>query len=559
MAISRSIHFKMKKPNLFFALLLICSTTQAASFLKVDTFLATNPTIAQIDDKLRQHQFSCKDLIHGYLHRIRLYNLTTTHNATPLNAITQINPMALSDAENLDLKLNKNPFLSDKLFCIPVIVKDNIDVLGLQTSSGSLALGGVYPIKDAEIVRAIQKQGGIILAKSAMDEMAAGLFGMSSLSGRVGNAYNPSYNSGGSSAGSAVSVAAGFAPLAIGSDNSGSVRVPAAYNGIYGLRPTYGLISHRGLFPLGNLDATAGPMANNVIDLAKLLTVMTHGKTDYSQHLNDNSLKGKKLALITSVAGESLWEGMPAPIMAIYETLQSNLKKQGVTITTLDLPHYQLDRTNNMAGTVEEVDTYLARNKSPLSNFREICQGNTRVFGTPTQCLKFIDNIRSRNSAEYQQAIELIAQNQAYLVKIVKAQHLDGFILPSGKSGIASYDGNQIGDQSIIASNSGLPEITLPVAQYEGLPVGLEIMGAPNSEKALLNYAFAYQQHYYAFKAPVLQQDTQFTRWSIQELNQLYPLIGEISFNSVIKPANKNEVSAHQSMMATRQAIALLS
>jgi hypothetical protein len=140
----------------------------------------------------------------------------------------------------------------------------------------------------------------------------------------------------------------------------------------------------------------------------------------------------------------------------------------------------------------------------------------------------------------------------------MKQQHIDGLILPSGKSGIASYDWSLIGDQSIIASNSGLPEITLPAAQYKGLPVGLEIIGPKYSESALLNYAFAYQEHYYTFKPPHLSQDRQSNNWSINKLNMLYPLIGKTSFDLAIKPINKNNISPQQSISATKKAIVLI-
>jgi len=538
--------------------LLVLMTVHYVFAADMQKFLQTNPSIEQIHTGLNQHEFSCKELINGYLERIKLYNLSTNSNHAPLNAITQLNPQALVIADGLDEELAKNKVFTGSLWCIPVIVKDNIDVAGLRTSSGSLTLLGTYPLMDAVIIRKIKGQGGIILAKSAMDEMASGLSGISSLSGRIGNAYNTAYNPGGSSGGSAVSVAANFAPLAIGSDNSGSVRVPAAYNGIYGLRPTYGLISHAGIFPLGNLDGTAGPMANNVPDLAQLLTIMAANKVDYSEYLNADSLVGKHFAMIKSVAGKSLFIGMPQSILAIYNKVKDNLQSQGATISEIDLPRFSLERKNNMAGTIEEINGYLTQNISNISGFDAICQGKSRVYGTPKNCMKLIIGIKSKNSPEFQQVTQIIAKNQAYILGIMQQQHLDGLILPSGKSGIASYDGNQIGDQSVIASNSGLPEITLPVAQYKGLPVGLELLGPKYAESALLSYAFAYQKHFYSFKAPNLLLAPQFKNWSINELNTLYLLIGKISFTTVIEPMNQNKISPEQSIIATHKAIMLI-
>ena len=139
----------------------------------------------------------------------------------------------------------------------------------------------------------------------------------------------------------------------------------------------------------------------------------------------------------------------------------------------------------------------------------------------------------------------------------MRYKHLDGLIFPSGKSGIAVDNWHKIGDVFTISSNSGLPEITLPVAQYNGLPIGLEIMGKKYDEKELLNYAFAYQEHFYSFLAPQLVADIKFSTWSISDLNMLYLTMGEISFNTVIKPSNKNEISPEQSVIATQKAIAM--
>jgi amidase len=128
------------------------------------------------------------------------------------------------------------------------------------------------PIDDAFIVDKIRKAGAITLATRSMDELASGI--KSSRTGRTGNAYDSAQNPGGSSSGLAVSVSANFAMLGVGSDNSGSVRIPAAFNGIVGLRPSTGLISQHGIFPRGNMDGTAGPLARTVSDLASLLDVI---------------------------------------------------------------------------------------------------------------------------------------------------------------------------------------------------------------------------------------------------------------------------------------------
>jgi hypothetical protein len=211
-----------------------------------------------------------------------------------------------------------------------------------------------------------------------------------------------------------------------------------------------------------------------------------------------------------------------------------------------------------MAGTKEAVDDYLARNISNIDMFSAICYSKSRAYGKPMDCLKLINSIHAKNSHEYEQVVRIISINQTYILEIMKKNRLDGLVLPSGRVGIASYDWKTIADQSVIASNSGLPEITLPVAQYNGLPVSLEILGHKNAESELLNYAFAYEQHYYSFKAPTLIADQQFKNWNIDRLNILYPLIGKISFETVIKPNNNNTITSNQSAATTKKAVAIL-
>ncbi|MCC2624870.1 MAG: Amidase [Burkholderiales bacterium] len=520
----------------------------------MDKFLATYPTIEQIHNGLALHRFTCTDLINGYIKRIKTYNLTTTNNTPPLNAITRINSLALADAAKIDKETSLIK-MTGPLLCIPVIIKDHIDVQNLPTSSGSLTLLGTYPLKDSKITQYIRNSGGIILAKSAMDELASGMFGMSSLSGRIGNAYKPDYNPGGSSGGSAVSVAAGFSPLAIGSDNSGSVRIPAFFNGIYGLRPTYGLINSDGIFPLGNLDGTAGPMANNVVDLARLLTIITGSKIQYYKSLHKDSLKGKHFAIIKNVAGISLWKNMPKPILDIYNQALNNLKQQGADITSIDLPKYSLKRKYNMAGTTEAINKYLMNNISTLGKFQNICNLQTRIYGDKNNCLKLINLIKSSQDPEYKNVVKTINNNQQYILAIMKKYNLDGLIIPSSKKGIANYNGDNIANQMLISSNSGLPEITIPIAQFSGLPVGIEILGTSFAEEKLLNYAYAYEQAYYSFHPPKLTSSTKMELWDINKLNLLYMLIGHLAFEKIIKPANKTYISPEQFTPIVNEAI----
>ncbi|EDO26044.1 predicted protein, partial [Nematostella vectensis] len=181
---------------------------------------------------------------------------------------------AIYRAQQLDKIFAKNGIVGE-LFCIPITIKDNIDIIGMETTSGSYALKGTLPIKDAKLVKKLKEENAIIIAKTTMDELAMGMNGFSSFNGRAGNPYDTTKNPGGSSAGAAASISANFAVIAIGTDNSGSIRIPAAFNGIYGIRPTQNSISSDGIFPMGNIDGTAGVMTRTVTDLAISLKVLS--------------------------------------------------------------------------------------------------------------------------------------------------------------------------------------------------------------------------------------------------------------------------------------------
>jgi len=187
----------MKKLTLTIITCLVCHNVFAANFNVIET------DIAKIHQGLTSGTINCEQLISKYLERIKTYNLSLNRGA-PLNAFVSINPTAFRAARKLDQTYKVTGKLIGPLHCIPTVIKDNLDSYDFPSTSGSLALLGSQPIKDAFIVNKMRTAGAIILGKTAMDEFASGISGTSSRSGRVGNAYDPNKNSGGSSAGSAV-------------------------------------------------------------------------------------------------------------------------------------------------------------------------------------------------------------------------------------------------------------------------------------------------------------------------------------------------------------------
>ncbi len=199
-----------------------------------------------------------------------------TSRGPPLNAFITINPSALAQAEALDRKSAGGEPLGP-LFCMPVAVKDNFDTYDMPVTVGSLALVGNQPPRDAPFVERLRRAGAVIVGKTNMDEFAMGIRGLSGAGGRVGNAYDTAQSAGGSSSGSGAAVGAGLVPLAVGSDNCGSLRLPAVYNGAVSLRATYERFDTGGIFPIGFVNGVPGLIARDSATLRKGLAVAGDG------------------------------------------------------------------------------------------------------------------------------------------------------------------------------------------------------------------------------------------------------------------------------------------
>lgn len=512
-------------------------------------------TIASIHKGIQNKQFSCLQLVTAYLERIKKYDLSVNSHA-PINAWTEINPSVLTQAEQLDLSFKETGLMSGTLHCIPIILKDNIDSFDTTTTSGSYALLGSQPVHDAFLVEKLRGAGAIILGKGGMDEFAWGMFGISSRSGRIGNVFDTSKNPGGSSGGPAAAVSASFALLAIGTDNSGSVRIPAAFHGLTGLRPSTGLISQHGIFPMGNLDGTAGPITRTVQDLAILLDVIAQSDSrdpktmniprvkTYTAFLNKKGLVDKRIAVVRNVNGLDPFNKMPASINRIIKSAIANMQQMGATIVDINLPAFDNDRQNNQAGEIQDIDAYLASFPSTRRSFRDICQSNrTRNFGSLKDCLHFMASMADKSGSSHQKALTIFAQNRAYIQKVMDQNHLDALLMPITSQGTATYDAMTVNTwRAPIPSNAGLPSISINVGYSDALhmPVGVELIGRQFEEGKLIEMAYAYESQTSKISPPMPEENSALSRLSIPELNNLFTLLGKNAYEEILINSEKN-------------------
>lgn len=546
----------MKKYFLAFSFTLVhCCYASHAKQSEFKDIHLPSITIQSIHENIKLNSITCRHLIEVYIERIKKYNLSSKQVA-PINAFTELNPSMLSQADELDRVFKKTGELVGSLHCVPIVIKDNIDSVDMTTTSGSYALLGTQPNKNAFIVEKLIRAGAIIIGKGGMDEFAWGLYGISSRSGRIGNVYDTNKNPGGSSGGSAAAVSASFALLSVGTDNSGSVRIPAAFHGLVGLRPSKGLISQRGIFPMGNLDGTAGPIAKNVQELAIMLDVIakidvqdpkTHKQLrpkTYKKYLNKNGLNSKRIGIVRKVGTYDLYKAMPKEVQRQIQNTIKKMENSGSTLLPVNIPNFNNDRNNNQAGEIEDVNDYLMSFPATRKNFTDICQSDrTRNFGNINECLIFIKTMATKKSKSYKRALAIFNNNQNLVNRLMDKYQLDGLLLPLARSGIASYDATTINTwQAPIASNADLPSITFNIGYLKRMPVGIEMVGRLFHEGTLIEMAYAYEQIDKKLIEPSMPEaNLSLLKLSISEINGLLTLLGANSYQSVLKKRKKTQ------------------
>ena len=515
-------------------------------------------TIESIHEALTEGRANCEKLIHSYLHRIKKYNFSLKRGA-PMNAFVALNPNAIRQARTLDRRFKQNNQLVGPLHCIPIAVKDNIDTVDTPSTSGSLALLGSQPISNAFLVNQLRAAGGIIIGKAAMDEFASGGEGISGRSGRIGNAYDPNQNSGGSSGGSAVAVSANFAVLGIGTDNSGSVRVPAAFNGVYGIRPSTGLISHSGILPRGNLDGVVGVMARSIPDLAVGLAAIANKsdpddpftkqvpRTDsYAKNLKNASLDGRRIGVIRSVAGNEVFDASDKASITVFNQVKDRLERKGASLVEIQLPLFDTNRGNNMAGEAEDIDSYLGSFASTRRSLQDIClSGRTRLG--EKACIGYMESIAPKYSDQYHSALNTFEYNKNYLERSMRENGIDALLMPLSSWQPPSYYDDMYRTattESPVSSNSGLPAIALIAgwtSAQPAMPIGFELIGYQYREGDLIGLAQAYSSGLPDRPLPKLKtgrNDFSFEDICVQGINYFITETGWHSYEQFLKDDN---------------------
>ena len=483
------------------------------------TFAVEEATIADIHAAYRAGRASAVSVAQAHLDRIAAYD----RKGPALGAVIVINPNALADAAALDAQFKKSGKLVGTLHGIPVLVKDNYDVAGLQTTAGSSALLGWVPTQDSTVVKKLRDAGAVILAKTTMSEWArGGLDNINSvLPGFARNPYNTAYATGGSSGGTGGGLAASFGVVGLGSDTWGSIRNPSSNNALAGLRPSWALVSRAGMVGLYDARDTAGPMARNVADLAALLDVIAGVDTDdpataeaagkipasYTAFLKADGARGKRLGVLRQAFPPT---GSDPEVVALLDRAIAELRRLGAEIVDpFTVPEFDAfpARPHPASEVRAALERYLARTgpQFPKTIAEVVKSGKFH----PLHEVGLKETAAAPHPDEDPVAAKLVADEvrmcRAYLEAMAREQ-IDALILP-----VASHPPKLNGDRNTtptgattwIASGLHWPAAVVPMGYtYEDLPSGLQIIGRPWSEPLLIEIAYAYEQATHHRKPP---------------------------------------------------------
>ncbi|WP_158521460.1 amidase [Kushneria konosiri] len=382
---------------------------------------------------------------------------------------------------------------------IPVLVKDNMDVAGWPTTAGARALVGLTADGDATMTRRLRQAGAVIVGKSAMHELAAGITGASSLTGFARNPHALNRSPGGSSSGAAVAVAAGYVPLAIGSDTAGSVRIPSAFNNLYALRASRGALPLDGILPLSPTQDMPGPITRYAGDLERAFAVLsqkpyadTRGRADVSIGVLDAWFADRN---------ETAHD-----LSAIAYRAVERLEALGARQASVDCPDLRdaVDQANVIA--YEFADALAAdlatRPTSPVDSLKSLIEKDLHHEQMAAVLRSRADHA-GMGSPEYRQALACQRALHERIEAVMTERQLDVLCYPTTRHPPASLGAVQDGINTLLAPVTGMPAINLPIGlDRQGLPVGLELLARSGHEATLLAIARAWDEAGPAWSLP---------------------------------------------------------
>ena len=472
-------------------------------------------TIAEVQAAILAGETTCRMVVQAHLARIEAFDEAT------VNAITVVNPNALSKADQIDAAVKAGEELGS-LFCVPMLVKDNFDTQDMVTSGGSISLARNYPPDDAFMVRRIREEDAVIIAKTNMAEWAfSPRQSVSSSFDTTANAYDLERVPAGSSGGTASGVAASFGLIGLGSDTGNSIRGPSSHLALVGIRSTIGLTSRDGVIPLSFDRDIAGPMGRTVEDVARVFNVVAgydpadpytedgrdRKEADYTDFLDVEGLAGTRVGVLRALVDPEVTD---TAIARIFEAAVADLARLGAEIVDpfeFDVAA-QLDREGLFCQRFRyDMHQYLMSlgAGAPMTDVVQVLETGEYSSYVERSLTNHRDRPLDVHPALWDPPCPDFFEHegrQAYLADLVAAMDeagVDAVVYPSWTSPPAHIDRAREeyrGDNSQrVAPATGMPAITVPMGfSYGHLPAGLQILGRPYAEGLLFKLAYAFEQ-----------------------------------------------------------------
>lgn len=475
----------------------------ASAMAQWPSFDVTEKSVAELQAAQASGTTTSQALVEAYLARIRSYD----QSGPSLNAIVTLNPNALKEAQALDReRRQKGP--RGPLHGIPVVVKDNYETLDMPTSGGTLGLATLQTGRDAFQVARLRQAGAVILGKTTLHELAAGITTVSSLTAQTRNPYDLQRVPGGSSGGTAVAVAASFAAAGMGTDTCGSIRIPAGNQNLVGIRVTRGLSSRSGVVPLSATMDEAGPIGRSVTDVAALLdatvgpdpldkvTADAASKmpASYVGALNGVGFKGKRIGVLNALFGQAPED---AEVGSVIRKALDRMQQEGATLVDVSVAGLD-DLMLNGNVIAHEFKFVLADYlgqfpNAPIKTLQDVIDN-----GLDQEQLDAVFRLRNgtkeRDSEAYRAALAKQQLLRERVTTLMQDQQLDVIAYPVLRRKAVRIGEAQTGFTCQLSANSGLPAISVPAGFTDDeVPVGMELLGRSYQEASLLGLARAWE------------------------------------------------------------------
>jgi amidase len=478
-------------------------------------FSIAEKTAQDIQGALTSGEVTTEDIVDEYLARLAAVD----RHGPVLRSMLAMNRAAVADARRLDAERAAGR-VRGPLHGIPVAYKDNIDVAGMPTTGGSLALVEHRPPLDSRVAAGMRKAGAVVLGKTNLDEFPFGDFGISSVAGTIGNAYDPTLSTAGSSGGTAVAVASGLVTLGFGTDTCNSLSNPAAFASLATIRTTRGLTSRAGVMPLNTYNDAVGPIAKSVRELALVLDAVTgtdpadeataeadrHIAGSFAAGLDANGLKGARIGVMRQLFVGVTGEREAAVLM---DAVVAELKAAGATIIDVSIPdldvRYKEARGSAPGSLKAGWEAYLSRGAKPgdavvtiedLLKSGKLAPASARRFEDALRPAPTGDALKAATASFYERREKF----RALFVDVMERERLDALLYPANQARPATHEGGleRYGGEPGTCEPSamtGLPQVTVPAGFLGGkYPFGVSFLGRSWADKRMLALAYAYEQ-----------------------------------------------------------------